>query len=125
MLPTTTTTTTPIIIDGAFVLVANAAGLNGAGAKLTETLASIGFDMRDPVNAAGADETLPLSRIYATPEAQEVALSVSFLMGDIPILPMPTPPPIVGAVDALGDATVLVMLGKDLAGKKLPERRTF
>ena len=36
-------------------------------------------------------------------------------MGGIPSASMPTPAPIVDATAGLGDATVLLMLGKDLA----------
>jgi hypothetical protein len=39
-------------------------------------------------------------------------------MGDIAVLPLPTPVPVDGA--SAGDATVVVMLGHDLAGKRLP-----
>lgn len=121
-LPPTTTTIDPIVTEGGVVLVANAAAVPGAGAKLTKTLGDLGFVTRDPVNAAGADETLTISRVYYLPAARAVAFSISYLMGDIPILPMPTPPPIVGALDNLADANVLVMLGSDLAGKRLPDR---
>jgi hypothetical protein len=117
-----TTTTFPIVVEGGIVLVANAAGVPGAGAKLTTALGDHGFVMKDPVNAAGAEEELDTSRIYYLAAARDVALSVAYLMGDIPILQMPTPPPIDGALDTLADANVLVMLGRDLAGKRLPDR---
>jgi hypothetical protein len=110
------------VTDGGIVRVANAAGVNGAGARLTNALAELGFVTRDPVNAAGADEELAFSLVYYTPGAEAVAASISYVMGDVPYVPMPTPPPIVGALDALGDTNVLVMLGKDLAGKRLPDR---
>jgi hypothetical protein len=37
----------------------------------------------------------------------------------VPTFPMPIPAPIDGAMVGLGDATVLVMVGRDLAGKPL------
>ncbi len=121
--PTTvapTTTLAPIVLEGATVLVANAAGVSGAASELTTTLLNIGFTVVDPVNAAGTEEELALSKVYFRSGAEPVATSIARLMGDVVALPMPTPPPVVGAFDGLGDATVLVMLGKDLAGKILP-----
>lgn len=108
--------------EGGIVLVANAAGVPGAAGRFTQALAELGFTTREPVNAAGSDEELEVSRIYFRAEAREVALSVSSLMGDVPMLPMPTPPPIVDALAALADANVLVMLGADRAEEPLPER---
>ena len=49
-----------------------------------------------------------------------MARSVSRVMGAIPVERMPTPAPIEGATEGLGEATVLVMVGRDLAGKPLP-----
>lgn len=100
------------------MIVANASGVPGAAAKLTTAFGKLGFTTRPALNAAGADEDLPISRIYAAPGSEPVALSIARLMGDIAVLAMPTPVPIDGA--SAGDATVIVMLGHDLAGKRLP-----
>ncbi len=109
-----TTTTEPIITEGAIVLVANGSGVPGAAASLTATLADIGFITNPPVNAAGSDEDLPDSRIYARDVSDPVALSISRVMGGVPVMRMPTPVPVDSGSAA--DATVVVMLGKDLAG---------
>jgi hypothetical protein len=78
--------------------------------------------MLPPTNGAGPEEIIDVTRIYARPEpeVQAVALSVARVMGEIPVERMPTPAPIEGATDGLGGATILVMLGKDLAGRPLP-----
>jgi LytR cell envelope-related transcriptional attenuator len=109
------TTTTPLVTQGAVVLIANASAVPGAAGRLTETLRAAGFQVADPTNAAGWEESLDASKIYARPEAQAVADSLSQVMGGIPVSGMPTPAPIVGAMVGLGDAGVLLMLGKDLA----------
>lgn len=121
-LPPVTTTTFPFVNQGAVVLVANAADVPGAGAVMTEALADYGFTMLPPTNGAGPEEIIEVTRIYARPEPepQAVARSVSRVMGEIPVERMPTPAPIEGATDGLGEATVLVMVGRDLAGKPLP-----
>ncbi|MEQ1702312.1 MAG: hypothetical protein ABMA25_19550 [Ilumatobacteraceae bacterium] len=50
-----------------------------------------------------------------------MAESISRLMGGLPISRMPTPAWINGGTAGLGDATVLVMLGHDLAGTRLAD----
>jgi hypothetical protein len=108
-----TTTSEPIVTEGGVVLVANASRVPGAAARLTTALADRGFTTNSPVNAAGSDEDLPTSRIYARDTSDPVALSISRLLGGIPVVRMPTPVPIESG--SAGDATVVVMLGRDLA----------
>ncbi len=121
---TTTTTTIPFVTEGAIVLVANASEQAGAGAELTTKLRDFGFVVNDPTNAAAFDEVLEVSLVYvlrgSEATAQAVAETISRMMGNVAIAPLPIPPPITGALEGLGDATVVVMLGKDLAGEVLP-----
>ena len=49
-----------------------------------------------------------------------MALSVARVMGGLPVERMPTPAPIEGANETLAEATILVMVGRDLAGRPLP-----
>lgn len=117
---TTTTTTIPLVTEGAVVKVANASGVPRAAAALASQLVGLGFAVAEPVNAAGWEESLDVTKVYARDEARGVAESVARVLGGIAIERMPTPAPIDGATAGLGDATVLVMLGADLAGKPLP-----
>ena len=121
-LPPETTTTFPFVNQGAAVIVANAADVPGAATRYTTALGEYGFAMIEPTNGAGPEEIIEVTRIYARPEpeAQAVALSVARLMGGLTVERMPTPAPITGATDGLGGATVLVMLGRDLAERPLP-----
>lgn len=123
--PTTTaaptTTTEPIVTTPGVVKVANASGVDGAAGVLTDELKAMGFDTRKATNGAGIDEDLKVSKIYVIEGSEAVANSVSRLMGGIEVLPMTTPAWITGANENLADATVLVMLGHDLAGKKLAQ----
>lgn len=112
-----TTTTEPIVTEGGIVLVANASRVPGEGARLTAALADLGFSTNAAVNAAGSDEDLETSRIYARDTSDPVALSISRLTGGVPVLRMPTPAPVDGGT--VGDATVVVMLGKDLVDVEL------
>lgn len=118
-IPIPITTTLPLVLDGGVVKVANATAVENAAKVLTNELAGVGFAVADPTNAAGKDEELTLSKIYVKSGSEAVAQSVSYLMGGIEILRMPTPAWIFGGTAALGDTTVLVMLGSDLAGSPL------
>jgi hypothetical protein len=118
---TTTTTTEPIVTAGGIVKVANSSKVNGAAKMLTEELAALGFTTRKPTNGAGIDDDLKVSKIYAKPGAEAAAQSIARLLGGIAVTRMPTPAWITGGTAGLGDATVLVMLGHDLAGKKLAQ----
>ena len=115
---TTTTTTLPLITEGAVAIVANASGVNGAAAILTQELEAIGFHMADPTNTAGVEETLDASKVYYLPAGADVAASIGRVMGGVLVTRMPVPVSIVGGPARLGDATIVVMLGRDLADKQ-------
>ena len=117
--PTTTTTTIPLIIEGAVVIVANASNVNGAAAQLSQELAARGFHMADATNAAGVEERVDVSKVYFLPAGADVAASIGRVMGDVSVTRMPVPVSITGGPAALCEATVVVMLGKDLASKKV------
>jgi hypothetical protein len=115
---TTTTTTIPLITEGAVIIVANASNVNGAASKLSQELGAVGFHLGGPTNGAGNEERLDVSKVYFLPAGADVAASVGAVMGGIPVTRMPVPVWITGGPAALGEATVVVMLGKDLASKK-------
>jgi hypothetical protein len=99
------------------VIVANASGVSGAAAKLSQELGSLGFHMAKPTNAAGNEERLDVSKVYFMPAGADVATSIGRAMGGATVSQMPVPVWITGGPAALGDATVVVMLGKDLSEK--------
>lgn len=111
------------MVQGGIVKVANASGVNGAAGELTDAFAALGFTTAGPTNAAGIDEDLAESKIYVIAGSEAVAASVSRLMGDLPVSLMPTPAWIKDGTAGLGGATVLVMLGHDLAGTALADMR--
>jgi hypothetical protein len=95
--------------------------VNGAAGVLTGEFGKLGFVTRKATNGVGPDGDLKVSKIYVKKGSEKVAKSVSVLMGGIDVIPMPTPVWITGAQVGLADATVVVMLGHDLAGKRLAE----
>jgi hypothetical protein len=116
--PTTTSTTIPLITEGATIIVANASGVTGAAALLGQELGALGFHVFDITNAAGVEERLDASKVYFLPAGADVATSIGRAMGGILVARMPVPVSITGGPAQLGDATVVVMLGKDLANNK-------
>ena len=123
-IPPTSTSTIPIVTEGAIVKVANAADAPGAAAALTSDLQALGFQMAEPTNGAGTEAIVDVTKVYVLrgteTGSQPVAESIALQLGGVAVLPMPIPPPLTGALEGLADATVLVMLGGDLAGKALP-----
>lgn len=98
---------------------ANATDVSEAAQQLSVQLGDLGFAVAEATNSAGKDEVLTVSKIYVKPGSEAVAESISYLMGGIEMFRMPTPAWIAGGTAALGDTTVLVMLGSDLAGSPL------
>jgi hypothetical protein len=119
-IPPTTTTTSPLVVDNAVVMVANASGVDGAASTLLAEFAARGYATAKAVNAAGLEEELDNSKVYYLADGEAAARSISAVMGDLVVAPMPTPAWIVGATEALGEANVLIMLGRDLAGDRIP-----
>lgn len=116
----TATTVPPMVFTGATLLVANASGVSGTAGQFSKSLAQVGFTMATPTNAAGAEAKLTVSKVYYLPGGELVAASAARAMGGVAVATMPTPVPIKNEAKGLGQATVLVMLGSDLAGRALP-----
>lgn len=113
-----TTTTEPLVTQGASVMIANASKVQGAATELGDALAALGFEMRPPTNGWGPGAEIDVTKVYWREGGEQVAASVARLLG-LQAERMPTPVWIVGGPEALGDALVLVTLGRDLAGKGL------
>jgi hypothetical protein len=115
-----TTTTMALVFTGATVLVANASGVSGTAGQFSKALGQVGFTMAPPTNAADPEAKIAISKVYYLPGGELVAATAAVQMGGVAVAPMPTPVPIKDQAAGLGEATVLVMLGSDLAGKALP-----
>lgn len=123
---TTTTTTLPpleLVTEGATVIVGNASGINGAAGRMTDSLAAVGFAMGDATNSS--ESQLAVSKVYYdpdNPDAKPVADSVRLALGggDIEVLELTVPAPLTDP-DSIGDATVLLVMGNDVADRPLDE----
>ena len=110
-------------VQGATVSVANASGVSGSAAGMTQALAAAGYTMGEPGNNTGGAD-LTTSVVYFAPgdtAAQSVALSVAQALGGLTTEAMPKPPPMAGGQLEAG-ATVLLMVGTDRAGQTLGEQ---
>ena len=133
---TATTTTTSAttasgefeyVTDGAVVVVANASRVNGAAGLLSDGLGAVGFTVTEPTNSADDVENIETTQIFYSPgdaAAQAVAenLRLAFGGGDIVVEEVAVPAPTESG--DLGEGTVLVLLGNDVAGKTLEEIRS-
>lgn len=94
------------------VLVANGSGVSGAAGELTDRVGKAGYETAQPANIRN-DGTVPGSTVYyAEGYAAEANALAATLTPPPPVAPMPDPAP----VDDLRGATVLLVVGPDLAG---------
>ena len=115
------TTAVSDVKTGTSVEVANASGVGGAAGKTSDELKSGGFTMAAATNSTGP--RLDVTVVYydpTNPAALPVASTVARTMGVAAPGELPAPIPITGG--KLGEGVgVLVMLGKDKAGKTLAQ----
>lgn len=121
-LPTSTstvpaaTTVPEIVSEGATVVVANASRVDGGAGRLSDRLALATYTVGTPADSS--EGPLEVSKVYynaSVDAALAVAESVRASLGGgaIELLELPTPPPV--ASGDIGDATVLVAMGNDIA----------
>ncbi len=118
--PVITTTTQPAVVLNNFTaIVLNGNGIGGTAASRTTELAALGVKT---VKAADATtKNYETSAIYAlnaeaVPAAKLVAAKSGIVYGDI--YPTATPP---APVEKLGNATIILLLGKDIASKPITD----
>lgn len=121
---TTTSTVPPLVTTGASVIVANANGQSGTAATMSEAL-ELGpkFTMVEPTDTAASVPDIDVSVVYYVPSiagAQAVAESLNTVLGGrLQVSPLQGTAPV--ADGDMRGAGVLLMLGRDLAGKTLDE----
>jgi hypothetical protein len=114
LVPPGTTTTTLTTVDPAAVkvIVANAAGVQGAAGRMTDSLKAKNYVTLSPTTAQQKD--LATTAVYYVDgnqaAAQQVATDIGAPATAVQLIPVPPP----AGVD-IKDAVVLVLLGQDLA----------
>ena len=116
--PTAPAVTPPPSRIGATVVVGNASAASGVAAGMTEQLTELGYTMGAATDQAEGQENLETSIVYYVVgnDTEAVARSLANDLGGLTVEPMPSTEPVV----SMGDGTVLLMLGNDLAGEEIP-----
>lgn len=121
--PTSTTassaTSSTLVTTGFTVVVANASGVSGSAGQMSTYLESQGFDVAEPTNAASSVGQLATTQVYYLSGQEPGAQSVAIAMGLDPVTVQAMPSQVPTETGSLGDASVLVLLGTDLAGKEI------
>jgi hypothetical protein len=103
----------------AILIVANASGVGGSATSMLAQLGADGYTTSRVANVTGG--RLEQSVIYyvaGQPAAEAVARLLSAQVPQAQVAPMPDPPPL---DRPLGDATVALLIGRDIAGRPLAE----
>lgn len=111
------TTITPSFPKTFIVQIANASRISGSAGLLTSELQAKGYVVQPALNKDRTTPRLTETIIYFLPGNEVAAAQVSQELGGVTTLPMPTLIPT--ETRSLGEASVLVLLGTDLAGKSL------
>ena len=117
--PTTTTAFVPVRTGGT-VIVANASQVPGSAGRMTTTLESAGYATADATDADKDLVDVPISKTivyYSVGVDMNLVNTLARDLGGATVQPMPSEIPVSGS--SLGAATVLVMLGTDMADKPL------
>lgn len=116
---TTTTITAPKPPSNVPVLVANASGVTGAAAAISDRLQAVGWTVQTPIDAS---INQPTSHVYyvAGQKAAAVRVAAALRLPSSEVLPYTTAAP----VSTIGTAEVLVAVGPDLASSVSPATTT-
>ncbi|GDX19807.1 hypothetical protein LBMAG07_07280 [Actinomycetes bacterium] len=114
--PAVTESTLPL--TGFKVQIANASEVSGSAGELTTQLQGRGFIVQPAINASDATQKQIATVVFFNPGSEGAAALVAATLGGVATAPMPTPIPT--ETGNIGEASVLIFLGTDLAGKPLP-----
>lgn len=100
------------------VQIANASEVSGSAGELTTQLQGRGFIVQPAINTNDATIKQTATVVYFNPGSEGAAALVATTLGGVATAPMPTPIPT--ETGNIGEASVLILLGTDIAGKPLP-----
>lgn len=111
------TTAAPVVLTAFKVQIANASGVSGSAGLLTTEMQGKGYIVQPAINKSEITPKQTATVVYYLLGSEAAATQVAKELGGVAILPMPTPIPT--ETGSLGEASVLVLLGTDIAGKPL------
>ena len=116
--PAETVTPTTLQLTAFKVQVANASKVSGSAGELTTQLQGRGFIVQPAVNSSEITPKQTATVVYFIAGSEDAAALIATTLGGVATAAMPDPIPTESG--AVGEATVLIMLGTDIAGKPLP-----
>jgi hypothetical protein len=94
--------------------VANASKVAGSAGQLTVELQGRGYIVQPALNASAITPKQTTTVVYFLPGSEAAAAAVANELGGVATAPMPNPVPT--ETGQLGEASVLILLGTDVAG---------
>jgi LytR cell envelope-related transcriptional attenuator len=116
-IPVETTVAVTIPLTAFKIQVANASKVSGSAGQLTTELQGRGYIVQPAVNASEITPKQTATVVYYLPGSEGQAALVAAELGGVATAIMPAPIPTEGG--KLGEASVLILLGTDVAGKPL------
>jgi hypothetical protein len=111
------TTTAPVALTAFKVQIANASGVSGSAGLLTTEMQGRGYIVQPAINKNEATPKQTVTVVYYLLGSEAPAAQVARELGGVATSPMPTPIPT--ETGSLGEASVLILMGTDVAGKPL------
>lgn len=116
--PDETVTPTTLQLTAFKVQVANASKVSGSAGELTTQLQGRGFIVQPATNSSEITPKQTATVVYFIAGSEDAAALIATTLGGVATAVMPDPIPTESG--AVGEATVLILLGTDIAGKPLP-----
>ena len=111
------TTTAPVALTAFKVQIANASGVSGSAGLLTTEMQGRGYIVQPAINKNEITPKQTVTVVYYLLGSEAPAAQVARELGGVATSPMPTPIPT--ETGSLGEASVLILMGTDVAGKPL------
>ena len=111
------TTAAPVALTAFKVQIANASGVSGSAGLLTTEMQGRGYIVQPAINKNEATPKQTVTVVYYLLGSEAPAAQVARELGGVATSPMPTPIPT--ETGSLGEASVLILMGTDVAGKPL------
>lgn len=107
----------PVVLTAFKVQIANASGVSGSAGLLTTEMQGRGYIVQPAINKSEVTPKQTVTVVYYLLGSEAPAAQVARDLGGVATSPMPTPIPT--ETGSLGEASVLILLGTDVAGKPL------
>jgi len=108
---------TTVVLTSFKIQIANASGISGSAGQMTTELQGRGYIVQPAINKSEITPKQTVTVVYYLIGSEQYAAAVANELGGVGIAAMPEPIPT--ETGKLGEATILILLGTDLAGRPL------